>query len=110
MFVFQNRFIFLQDKEGKKSPVRKSSSDMGPPLRRPPHTSTPSPQPVVSRTSPTMPTSITFVPATVLPMTSDPVEQNTAMEILKLGSSSDQHIQNVSIHFSVFSLATVPRL
>ncbi|BFZ12228.1 hypothetical protein BsWGS_15263 [Bradybaena similaris] len=83
-----------KEKDGKKSPVRKSSSDMGPPLRRPPHTSTPSPQPTISRMSPTMSSPIAFVPAALVPMTTSQTDQNSAVEVLNVAPSSDHHLQN----------------
>ncbi|CAL1529428.1 unnamed protein product, partial [Lymnaea stagnalis] len=85
-----------KEKDGKKSPMRKtsssSSSDMGPPLRRPPHTSTPSPQP--ARSSPSTPTSATFSPTPLTPGQSD---QHGAIDVMSVGSPSDQHIQNFTI-------------
>ncbi|XP_059142153.1 uncharacterized protein LOC131929789 isoform X2 [Physella acuta] len=84
-----------KEKEGKKSPMRKSSlSEMGPPLRRPPHTSTPSPQPAIPRTSPTTPTSLTFSPTQLV--AGQQVEYST-VDIMSVGSPSDQQLQNFTI-------------
>ncbi|KAI8744444.1 CAunnamed protein product [Biomphalaria glabrata] len=88
-----------KEKEGKKSPMRKSSgstSDMGPPLRRPPHTSTPSPQPAIARTSPTTPTSITFSPTPLTPGQANNDQMN-AIDVMNVGSPSDQLMQNFTI-------------
>lgn len=88
----------FQGLENKKSPIRKSStsSEMGPPLRRPPHTSTPSPQPI-ARTSPTTPP-CSSSPQTPLTPTSiqSPSDQSSAIDRLNGAASSDQLIQSVS--------------
>ncbi|GFN99092.1 protein odd-skipped-related 1 [Plakobranchus ocellatus] len=88
-----------KEKDTKKSPVRKnsnsSSSDMGPPLRRPPHISTPSPQSAMARTSPTTPTPSTFSPN---PGSVSSDQHLGSVEMMSVGSPSDhQLLQNMNL-------------